>query len=372
MKIGFDGKRIIQNFTGLGNYSRFIIDILAEYYPSNQYSIFAPSHPKNKLSFLKSASLSFHYPKKQLLKTFWRSFGIVKDLKNEKIDIFHGLSNEIPFGLQKANIASVVTIHDLIFYRYPHYYPWFDRKIYEFKVRYACKQADKIIAVSEQTKRDLIHFLGVEDSKIEVIYQNCNSQFNIQLSEDEKYKIKNAYQLPTEYLLNVGSIETRKNALLIVKALKEIDSNIHLVIIGKDTPYSQSLKDYIEVNGLKNRVHFLKNVLFCDLPGIYQQAKIFIYPSEFEGFGIPIVEALSSGVPVIAAKGSCLEEAGGIGSIYIDPKNHIELADQIKIVLSDKELRENMVRLGFEHIKKFTNQNIAEKLIKLYQKISKC
>jgi glycosyltransferase involved in cell wall biosynthesis len=372
MKIGFDGKRITQNFTGLGNYSRFILHILAKYYPNNQYCIFSPSKPKNNLNFSESTSISFYYSKKQSFKSIWRSFGIVKDLKDEKIDVFHGLSNEIPFGLKKAKIASVVTIHDLIFYRYPHYYPFVDRKIYELKVRHACKHADKIIAVSEQTKRDLIDFLGVEDSKIEVIYQNCNPTFSTKVTSEEKEEIRKNYHLPNQYLLNIGSIETRKNALLIVKALKELASTIHLVLIGKDTPYSQILRDYVQTNGLKNRVHFLKNVAFKDLPGIYQQSDIFIYPSEFEGFGIPIVEALSSGVPVIAAKGSCLEEAGGTGSIYVDPKNHHELANQINLVLSDKELRENMIEMGYEHLKNFTNQNIAEKLIRLYQKISRC
>jgi glycosyltransferase involved in cell wall biosynthesis len=372
MKIGFDGKRITQNFTGLGNYSRYILHILDEYYPTNKYSIFTNSKPKANFSFTKSSSIRFHYSKNQFLKSIWRIFGIVKNLKNDKIDIYHGLSNEIPFGLKKANIASVVTIHDLIFYRYPHYYPLLDRKIYEFKVRYACKHADKIIAVSEQTKQDLINFFNVQESKIEVIYQNCDPSFLTQFSEIEKDRIKENYQLPDEYLLNVGTIERRKNALLIVQALKSLDSKINLVIIGKETPYAQIVKDYVEANGLKNRVHFLKNVSFKDLPGIYQKAKIFIYPSEFEGFGIPIVEALSSGVPVIAATGSCLEEAGGPGSIYVDPKNSADLAKQIQFLLNNKEQREKMILAGYEHIKNFINQKIAEKLINLYQKISKC
>lgn len=369
MKIGFDGKRITQNFTGLGNYSRFILQILSEYYPNNKYSIFTPNSPKNDLTFQKSTCISFHFPKNKYFKNIWRSLGIVKDLKAEKIDVYHGLSNEIPFGIKKAGIASVVTIHDLIFYRFPQYYPIIDRKIYEIKVRHACKHADKIIAISEQTKRDLIHYLGVEESKIEVIYQNCDKQFAEKVNTEEKDRIKKKYELPNDYLLNVGTIESRKNALLIVKALKELNSDIHLVIIGKKTPYTEIIEDFVLANDLQDRVYFLKNVSFKDFPGIYQQAKIFIYPSKFEGFGIPIVEALSSGVPVIAAKGSCLEEAGGKDSIYIDPDNHLELAQQIKMVLTDNEQREKMIECGYKHIQQFSNQIIAEKLIKLYQKL---
>ena len=118
-----------------------------------------------------------------------------------------------------------------------------------------------------------------------------------------------------------------------------------------------------------SRVHFLKDVPFQDLPGIYQQASIFIYPSEFEGFGIPVVEALSSGIPVIAAKGSCLEEAGGKESIYVDPNDSNELADQINHIKNNTEKRELMIRSGFEHIKNFADKRIADKLFNLYQNL---
>jgi glycosyltransferase involved in cell wall biosynthesis len=369
MKIGFDGKRATQNFTGLGNYSRYMLKILAEFYPENQYAVFVPAPAQKPLSLLEYPSIHFQYPKNQLFKIFWRTIGICKDLKKEKIDLFHGLSNEIPIGLKKIGIPSVVTIHDLIFYRYPQYYPYFDRKIYELKVRYASKHADKIIAVSEQTKLDLINFFNVEESRIEVIYQNCDPIFLSKVTEHEKTRIRNTYNLPEEFLLNVGTIETRKNSLLIVKALKKLQDNIHLVIIGKETPYTQVVKNFIANNNLMSRVHFLKNVSFQDLPGIYQQASIFIYPSVFEGFGIPVVEALSSGIPVIAATGSCLEEAGGKNSIYVDPNDSDELANQINLLINNTEKRELMIRSGFEHINNFSNQQIADKLFKLYQNL---
>jgi glycosyltransferase involved in cell wall biosynthesis len=369
MKIGFDGKRATQNFTGLGNYSRYMLKILAEFYPENQYAVFVPAPAQKPLSLLEYPSIHFQYPKNQLFKIFWRTIGICKDLKKEKIDLFHGLSNEIPIGLKKIGIPSVVTIHDLIFYRYPQYYPYFDRKIYELKVRYASIHADKIIAVSEQTKLDLINFFNVEESRIEVIYQNCDPIFLSKVTEHEKTRIRNTYNLPEEFLLNVGTIETRKNSLLIVKALKKLQDNIHLVIIGKETPYTQVVKNFIANNNLMSRVHFLKNVSFQDLPGIYQQASIFIYPSVFEGFGIPVVEALSSGIPVIAATGSCLEEAGGKNSIYVDPNDSDELANQINLLINNTEKRELMIRSGFEHINNFSNQQIADKLFKLYQNL---
>ncbi|MBM3402134.1 MAG: glycosyltransferase family 4 protein [Bacteroidetes bacterium] len=372
MKIGFDGKRITQNFTGLGNYSRYILKILAENHPENEYKVYTSQVPAASENLQQFHAIEFKHPKKQLSKSYWRSFGLVQALKHENIELYHGLSNEIPFGLGKRNIPSVVSIHDLIFYRYPQYYPWIDRKIYEYKIRYAADHADKIIAVSQNTKSDLMNFFGVDEARIEVIYQNCDSSFRIKITDSEKKRLSTLYNLPENYLLNVGTIETRKNSLLAVKAIRDLDPDIHLVIIGKDTPYAEKVRDYAKKNDLNKRIHFLKNVSFKDLPGIYQMAKIFLYPSEYEGFGIPILEALSSGLPVIAARGSCLEEAGGVGSIYIDPKNSGELGKEIENLLNDPEQKQNMISAGYEHLEKFSDKKIADQLIQLYQNLIKC
>ncbi len=369
MKLGFDGKRALQNFTGLGNYSRFVLGILSAKYPQNQYLVYCPkkelSDRTKYLYMLKS--VVFKFPENKAFKSFWRSFGIVKDLKSDTIQLYHGLSNEIPFGMKKTGIKSVVTIHDLIFLRFPEFYPWLDRKIYKYKFKFACKNADKIIAISEQTKNDIIQFFGIPEDKIEVIYQNCSSTFSERKTESELKNIAEKYSLPEKYLLNVGSIETRKNLLLAIKSLKSIPSDIHLVIIGKETHYAKILKDYIANQNLAERVHFLKNIPFTDLPGIYQRSEIFIYPSRFEGFGIPIIEALHSGVPVIAATGSCLEEAGGPDSKYIHPDNEIELAKSINFILKNPQERQKMVENGREYVKKFDDNIIAQQLIELYQ-----
>ncbi|WP_276363359.1 glycosyltransferase family 1 protein [Daejeonella sp. H1SJ63] len=369
MNIGFDGKRVTQNFTGLGNYSRYVLKTLARFYPQNQYSVYSPKPATGRSDLQDYPSINFRYPQNQLSASLWRSFGMVSNLKAAKTDLYHGLSNELPFGLKKAGIPSVVTIHDLIFLRYPEYYPFIDRKIYEYKFRYAAGHADKIIAISEQTKSDLINFFGIDESGIEVIYQNCDPSFLAKATEDEKNRVRTSHNLPEKFLLNVGTIENRKNALLIVKALKELKSDIKLVIIGRETPYTAQIKNYIKSNRLEERVHFLKNVPFKDLPLIYQLADIFIYPSEFEGFGIPILEALSSGVPVIGAKGSCLEEAGGAGSVYVNPWDSTELAGQINSIFYDDDRKRSMISSGYEHLKQFSDDKIAEKLINLYKKL---
>lgn len=371
LNIGFDGKRAARNFTGLGNYSRYILKILSKYYPDNAYRVYIPGELDPRAGDLTALpSLNFCYPKNIKFNLFWRSFGILRNLKSDGIDLFHGLSNEIPFGIKKTGIATVVTIHDLIFLRYPEYYPWFDRKIYNLKFRYACKNADKIIAISEQTKSDIIRYYQIPESRIEVIYQNCDSAFQKEIADEELQKVRKRYALPASFLLNVGTIEERKNLLLVVKALADLPDHISLVVIGKHTSYSKKVKDYITQQNLTDRVQFLQNIPVEDLPVIYRLAEIFIFPSKFEGFGIPILEALHSQIPVIAATGSCLEEAGGPGSLYINPNDHQELAVAINSLLKNSARKQAMVKAGKEYLERFSDHIIAGNLMTLYQKLT--
>lgn len=370
MKIGFEAKRAFKNFTGLGNYARSVIQILAHQYPENQYFIYSPDLVKNsrtdflfhlKNGTIKTAPFKF-------FKSFWRSKGVVKDLVKDEVEIYHGLSHEIPSGLKNKGIKSVVTIHDLIYLRYPQYFKTLDRKIYDLKFRLACKHADRIVAISEQTKKDIIHFFGTDQDKIEVVYQGCDSIFYHPATAEKLVEIQLKYQLPKDYLLCVGTLENRKNQLLILKALMHLPKHIQLVLVGKPTPYEQILRDFISTNSLENRVKIISNVDFTDLPAIYQQAKIFVYPSIFEGFGIPILEALNSGIPVIAAKGSCLEEAGGPNSLYIQPHMEIELSTAISQILNDKSLEKEMIEKGKQFALNFREENIAKNIMRVYKK----
>lgn len=365
MNIGFDGKRTTQNLTGLGNYSRYIIRLLTNLHPENKYTIYAIKPPSHDLPLI---GVEYEYPSPKSIKSYWRTHGIIKDLIKQKINVFHGLSNEIPYGLNKAGIRSVVTIHDLIFLRYPQYYPFFDRIIYKLKVGHAARSADKVIAISQQTKDDLIQYLGIKADRISVIYQNCDPIFHQLVPQNARKKVAEKYMLPSNYLLTVGTIEERKNLMVIVKALTTIE-NVHLVVVGRKTDYTKRVEHFIDANKLTGRVHFLLNVAHTELPAIYQQAELFIYPSRFEGFGIPIIEALHSEIPVIAATGSCLEEAGGPGSIYVDPEDDTGLAKQIRVVLENNEKRDDMIRAGRLHLQRFDDKKIADELMQLYKNV---
>ena len=369
--IGFDAKRAFANNTGLGNYSRYIISNLSTYFPDCRFRLYAPKkvdHPGMK-QISEKENVSFFFPTgiNARFSSLWRTAGMPADLSRDGVQLFHGLSNELPVGLRKRGIRSVVTIHDLIFLRYPQFYHAIDRAIYTCKFRHACREADRIVAVSECTKREIVSWFNTSPDKISVIYQGCDKSFSKEVPLEEKQHVCRKYGLPDTFILTVGTIESRKNLLLTVKALLHLDASIHLVAVCRQTNYAVEVKNYAVQHGFANRLHYLSGINFSDLPALYQSAAVFTYPSFFEGFGIPVIEALHSGTPVIAATGSCLEEAGGTHSIYVDPNNEEELASNIKKILFDSTLREKMIAEGKKHVARFDDQLLVRQMMELYQ-----
>ena len=370
MNIGYEAKRVFHNKTGLGNYSRDLVRILSATYPENNYFLYNPKPAKKELF---KSNLANVFEKKpttafaKKFKNFWRQKGIVKDLIRDEIVLFHGLSGELPSGLRQKNIKSVVTIHDLIFMRYPEFYSFFDRKIHYYKFKKAARQADVVIAISEQTKKDIITFLGIPEQKIKVIYQGCQAVFKEIYSEEEKLATALKLNLPKEYLLNVGTIESRKNVLSVVRAIKNIDT--HLIIIGGETKYSLTVKNYIAENNLEHKVSFLNGLTARELAITYQLATIFIYPSLFEGFGIPIIEALYSKTPVITSNSGVFPEAGGPHSVYVDPINIAAMETAIKALLGNKALRNEISEKGYTFVQQFNDKTIATEVMALYNSI---
>ncbi|MFZ1784298.1 MAG: glycosyltransferase family 1 protein [Ferruginibacter sp.] len=380
MKIGFDAKRAYQNPTGLGHYSRTLISSLARFYPEHEYYLFAPTIKPgfDTSGFNNIQAISPQHFPGRLFKNLWRSNWVKKDLQQQGIELYHGLSHEIPVGIAKTGIKSVVTIHDLIFERYPEQYHPIDRFIYRYKFTYACRHADKIIAVSEQTRQDIIDYYKIPEEKITVCYQSCNPAFAELVTDDKKEAVRQRYNLPPDYFLYVGSIIERKNLLQLCRALTLLDSPLPLVVIGDGGAYKQKVKDYIAENGLTENVIFLSEHaearsagfrLSTDFPAIYQLATAMIYPSMFEGFGIPVLEALYSRLPVITSNLSCMPETGGDAALYINPNHPEEIAAAMKRVSTDTELRKQMIEKGMVHAEKFSPKNTAETVMKLYQSL---
>ncbi len=368
MRIGFDAKRAFHNTTGLGNYSRDLIRILYEYFPEEDYYLYT-TKPK-KVDRLDGSKFTEVLPHSKFWKKFssiWRQGPVTRQIEKDSIELYHGLSGEIPRNLKKTGAKSVVTIHDLIFVRYPKLYSFFDRKIHFNKFKYAVNHADKIIAISEQTKRDIVKFLKIDPSKITVIYQGCHAVFKEEASEIQRMAVKQKYNLPDQFILNVGTIEERKNLLSIVKAIKDID--ICLVVAGRKTNYFDTVQEYIETHQLQDKVKFLESVVLKDLAILYQMAEIFVYPSIFEGFGIPIIEALYSKTPVVTTKGGVFPEAGGPNSIYVEPNNIKQLTIEIDALLQDKLRRKQIAEKSYAFVQKFNDEGIANAIMNLYKQL---
>jgi glycosyltransferase involved in cell wall biosynthesis len=381
MNIGFDAKRAFHNSTGLGHYSRTLIQLLAEYYPEHHYYLFNPKRSSRyNLQAINLHEVLPGFPD-TLFRSAWRSSWVKKDLLRTKIDVYHGLSHEIPIRIKQTGIKSVVTIHDLIPERYPEQYNPIDVKIYRRKFMYACRQTDKIIAISEQTRQDIIDFYRIPGEKIEICYQSCSPLFSIMASEEQKKNIAEKYGLPPQFFLSVGSVVERKNLLNVCKAffLLRKDMDIPLVVIGDGGKYKQQVKDFILQHDLEKKIIFLSEhkrtardtefLSTADLAVIYQSAIALLYPSFFEGFGIPVLEALWSRLPVITSNVSCLPETGGPAAYYVDPNSAAEIAEGMKKIYYDKELAATMKEKGIGHAQKFAPATCAASVMKVYKSL---
>jgi len=380
MKIGFDAKRAFCNHSGLGNYSRTLLSNLFEFYPENEYFLYTPSFVSKKglkIFGPKAPYLSCFSPKvqSQLIGPLWRSLYLPFLVKKNTLDIYHGLSHEIPFDIFKQNkkIKKIVTVHDLIYLRYPEFFKAIDRQVYDLKCRYACQYADKIVAISSQTKQDLIEFFKIPESKIEVIYQPCSSKFFIKHSLEEIEKIKKKYHL-SSYCLFVSDIAPRKNCLRLInafsKAIKDQQgehANIELILVGQGKDYKEYLKRHIQQHNIGN-VRFLSDVESEELPFLYQGAKIFIYPSLFEGFGIPLVEALYSHIPIITSLGNPFEEIVKDAALLIDPLDEESLSSAIQKLLRNAELGKELSEKGKRLLSVFSPEQTAKRLQEVYLK----
>ena len=370
MIIGFEAKRVFQNHSGLGNYSRNTINFLAKYYPENKYKLFAPKHtdlftlPESAEVIAPQSFLS------GLFKSYWRLHQVTRLLRENKVDIYHGLSHALPYGIENTGIPSVVTIHDLIFLRFPEFYKRIDRKMYRSLYLSSCQRATKIIAISQQTKADLITYFGIEPGKIEVIYQSCDNRFYDKVSEEQKRITQLKFNLPNKFILSVGTIEQRKNQLAILKAVVKEKLDITVVILGKPTDYFKELDQFINESGIQKQVIILQNTSTDDLQTIYQMAEAMVYPSFFEGFGLPVLEAQASGCPVITSNVSSLPEAGGEGAIYINPEDFSGIGHALSKILSDSQLRSELIQKGTVNAELFSEKLVAERLMSFYKKVA--
>jgi len=365
LHIGFDSKRLFHNNTGLGNYSRTLLHNLKKYFPDFEYTLFSPTVKENITA---AQDLNTFSNKSIFPNWLWRSYFIKNAIQQSNIQLYHGLSNELP--KISSEIKRIVTVHDLIFEKLPSTYSWINRFIYRYKFKKACKKADLVIAISESTKADIGSIYKIKPNKIKTLYQACLPDFYKPIYSTQSIS---HYALPNKYFLFVGSIIPRKNIEIIIEAMSYFSPKdlIPLVVIGNGDKHKQTLIEKAKKLNLEKNIKWIHNLKEVEeLKQVYQKAEALIYPSLYEGFGLPIVEGMLCKTPVIAANTSSLKEAGGSAAIYIDPFDAKALFKQMKSIYIDPTIKAAMIKKGHEHAhKQFDPKKLSKELIEIYKSI---
>lgn len=354
MKIGYDAKRYYHNKTGLGNYSRTLVAAITSQYPDTDAVLYDS-------------------------KSLERTFRLGRKAKAEGCDLFHGLSNELPRDVVKAGIPSIVTMHDVAWRTFPDMYKWLDRHIYDWKYGWSARNATHVVCISESTKRDVMRFYGVPEERISVIYQPVQQVFYTPMNADSAkdvlrtalpYLINNNGET-VRYVLTVGSINSRKNLLGMVKAFETIPvaKRPLFVVVGNGHEYRSKVEQYIADHNLTSFIHIESNIHDATvLQALYTETQVMMYPSFYEGFGLPVVEAALQKCAVITSNVSSLPEAAGPGAIQVDPNSVPQLAEALQLLLDDEGERAKRAKAGYDYcMAHFLPEDLTRQMEELYQ-----
>lgn len=370
MVIAYDAKRAFCNRTGLGNYSRGVIAGVqrSAHSEGSRAVLYTPyAEPQFASYFDGVARISVRQPHGlwRCMPNTWRTLAPAQHLRTDDVRLYHGLSHELPLFLP-TGVRRVVTMHDLIVRRYPHYFSLFDRIIHRVKQRHACRVADVVVAISEQTKRDLIDLMHVPEEKIRVVYQSCEPQFWQPVSDVQVAAVREKYGLPQRYVVCIGTVEERKNQLCAIEAMKQLPDDVALVIVGR--PRGAYGKRVVAAADGR-RVRVLSGVAFADFPALYAGAVASVYMSRFEGFGIPVLESICCDCPVVTSNMSSMPEAGGDAALYAAPDDHAAVAAHLLHLLGDDAFRQQCIKKGRAWRTRFSPEVLAQQMLALYKEL---
>jgi glycosyltransferase involved in cell wall biosynthesis len=361
LKIGFDAKRLFCNKEGLGSYARTLLMDMQTLYPNLEYHLYTPQIDESVSTdyFKNNSNFVIHTPSSKSF--LWRYSKITEDLVRDNIHVYVGLSNELPRGLSKAGIKSILVVHDLLYKFFPEQFNLVDRKLIQHKLKNAIHEADRVVAVSEHTAHDIGITFPTAKEKTSVIYQSVNKDF----------RNKENINPQRSYFLCVGSINNRKNLKQLVYAYDHIppDERQVTIIVGTGKEYKQELVELIKEKAYEHLFKFKGYVSNKNLVELYKNALALIFPSQYEGFGIPILESLHMNVPVIASSVSSLPEVVGQHGIVIDYNDHVALANAIKHI-SIKDSQTTYLKELKDHLHKFSPELICRKYVSLIEELS--
>ena len=373
MKIGIDATALPQEPVGAGVYIINLLRALSDLNTGYELVVFLHENARNYLEMDETTNiLQVVLPEKNpALRLVWEQIMLPKLVKRYKIDLLHSLHYTSPFLLA---CASVVTIHDLTFFLFPELHKLSKRLFFPSVIRASARKADALITVSENTRQDSIRLLHVPEEKIFAVQLGVDEIFHPIKDNGLRRKIYQQYQLPEKFILYVGLVEPRKNLPLLIRSFRtlvEEGFSHRLVIAGRLGWMYQEVFKQIETLGLEDRIKFTGYVPRQNLPIVYNLAELFVYPTLYEGFGLPVLEAMACGTPVVTSNISSLPEIVGNAGILVTPGEESALAEAMVKVLSDPKMQENLAEKGIIRSKDFSWKRTAKETLQVYQHVLK-
>jgi glycosyltransferase involved in cell wall biosynthesis len=375
LRIAIDATIIRGEITGTGFYIVNLLKGLSRIDNSNEYFIFGDRKNIEKYGFKerKNFKIEDRRFKNRIIRVLWEFFIFPFELKKLGICILHSPNYITP--MIKLGYMIAVTVHDLTSIIFPGRHTLIKRILLGKMLPLFLKNADVVLADSENTRKDIIRLLSIRESKIFVTYVSFSDSYNDRIGYEESKKVVSEYGIKKDFILYVGMIEPRKNIILILKAFQELDSelDLDLVIVGRKGWYYREIEQYMENikrAGLKNNIIFTGYVPEEDLRYFYRSAYIFVFPSLYEGFGLPPVQAMACGTPVITSNTSSLPEVVGDAAIKIDPENIKSFKEAVKVLCSDNKKRDELAARGIEQVKRFSIEKIASNVLFVYNSLN--
>lgn len=383
MRIGIDATALPSRPVGAGNYIIQLIRAISQHIAIND-SLPDSSQPdglefvifvqRSRLDLLRvEETQSLHLvvlpnlsPSMRLL---WEQISLPGLAKSHQLDLLHSLHYTMPLAYPGR---TVVTIHDMTFFLFPHYHTLLKRYFFRFFIRTSSHQAVALIADSESTRQDAIRLVGVPPGKIYTAQLGVTQEFRPIQDHMILLAARQKYHLPERFLLYVGMIEPRKNLSTLLQAYATIADQIpdhRLVVVGPKGWMVENILQQTERLNISDKVHFTGYVEQADLPLLYNMADVFIYPSVYEGFGLPILEAMACGTPVITSNVSSMPEIVGDAGIQLAPSDSQALARSLLELINDPVIRQRLSKKGLERAAAFTWDRTAEKTIAVYRQV---
>ena len=373
--IGFDARHVMMDGEEYGAYSRLVIESLAQYAP--RYTYLRPyitqrlAHPCYE-AIEQAHNIETMEPDGAIWRRCtlaWRLWHITHDLSNGNVELYHGLAEHIPVGLSSRKIRSVVTVHNMAFLYDKSILNSPDNIIDRIYMGRMLHRVDRIVAVSECVKRDIVKHFNIYADKVDVIYSGVAKRFTEPIDESHAASVAERHKLPARYILSVGRQIERRNMLKVIRMLPILDHEVHYVIVGRTTAYTSRLQRVANVLGVADRVHIIESVSDEDMPAVYSRAEALINLSTYEGFATSVAEAMAVGTPCIITRTSSMEEIADDAAIYVGTKSRDELVGAVRSILTDSELRRRLTTRGKQLTSRFRPEVVAYSLANCYRHV---